>query len=184
MYSIEHCDLEFARMIALGFYTLLRTGEMLQIRPCDLLLGQSNGVVSLTDTKTGLRNAAKETVSFSSLLALETLRETVAWKNSLGLYRVPIWSRSAQSFRNVFSHHIKRFNLEIHQFRPYSLRRGGATALFQNTGSMESALLKGRWSSTKVAKIYLSDGLSFLPGLRFSEKSKAMLEQWSPVNRL
>ena len=184
LYAVDHLDLEFASMIALGFYTLLRTGEMLQVRPCDLLLGRDSGVVSLSDTKTGLRNAAKETVSFTASIALETLQATVRLKNELGLARVPIWSRSPQGFRNVFAHHIKRFNLEIHRFRPYSLRRGGATALFQSTGSMESALLKGRWASTKVAKIYLADGLSFLPGLRFSEKSKAMLQQWSPVNHL
>ena len=90
----------------------------------------------------------------------------------------------AQSFRNTFAHHIKRFHLEAHLFRPYSLRRGGATALFQQTGSMETALLKGRWSSTKVAKIYLSDGLSFLPGLRFSLKAREMLSQWSPASQL
>lgn len=184
MYAISHCDLEFAAMLCLGFYGLLRTGELLQSRPCDLLLGPDTGVISLTDTKTGLLNAAKETVSITSFLAIETLHAAVAMKNQQGLHKVPIWSKSASSFRKVFAHHIKRFDLQSHEFRPYSLRRGGATALFQQTGSMEQALLKGRWNSSKVAKIYLADGLSFLPGLRFSQKSKEMLHRWSPDMQL
>ena len=184
MYAINHLDLEFAAMICLGFYGLLRTGEFLQTRPCDLLLGTDSGIISLTDSKTGLRNAARESVSLTCFLAIDTLREVCALKNSQGLHKVPIWSKSPQSFRNVFSHHVKRFDLEQHQFRPYSLRRGGATALFQRTGSMEQALLKGRWSSSKVAKIYLDDGLSYLPSLRFSAKAREMLRKWSPTEQL
>ena len=76
------------------------------------------------------------------------------------------------------------FHLLPQNFRPYSLRRGGATALFQQTGSMEMALLKGRWSSTKVAKIYLSDGLSYLPGLTFSSEARQKLKKWSLDNQL
>ena len=109
---------------------------------------------------------------------------TVEAKTDLGLERLPIWSKSAQSFRNAYAHHLKKFDLMSHGFRPYSLRRGGATALFQSTGSMEQALLKGRWASTKVAKIYLADGLSFLPDLRLSNKSKEMLVKWAPNNAL
>ena len=55
-------------------------------------------------------------------------------------------------------------------------KRKGATALFQASGSMEEALLKGRWQSTRVAKIYLADVLSHLPSLTFSEKAKQMLQ--------
>ena len=59
------------------------------------------------------------------------------------LENVPIWTKSAQSFRNSFAHHCKKFKLESYAFRPYSLRRGGATHLFQVSGSMELALLEG-----------------------------------------
>lgn len=45
------------------------------------------------------------------------------------------------------------YDLERHQFRPYSLRRGGATHLFQITHSMETTLARRRWESSKVAKV-------------------------------
>ena len=77
---------------------------------------------------------------------------------------------------------MRRFDLEQHQFRPYSLRRGGATWLFQLSGSMGQALLKGRWSSTRVAKIYMSDALSYLPSLTFTDRAKKLLATWSPFS--
>lgn len=184
MYSLAHNNLVFGGLLLLGFFALLRTGEILQIKPTDLLITDSNGIVSLKDTKTGLRNAAHETVSFDDALTLELLRALKDQKIAEGNANVPIWLRSAQSFRNEFYHHCKRFDLQDFEFRPYSLRRGGATHLFQQTGSMELALLKGRWNSTKVAKIYLADGLSYIPGMCFSNKAESMLHEFSPFNQL
>ena len=184
MYALAHDNVVFASMLLLGFFGLLRTGELLQLRTADLLLGPTQGIISLKDTKTGLRNAAQETVAFEDQLTLEVLRALIEIKKGQGLENVPIWTKSAQSFRNSFAHHCKKFKLESYAFRPYSLRRGGATHLFQVSGSMELALLKGRWSSTKVAKIYLSDGLSRLPGITFSTETKALLKFYDPVNQL
>ena len=184
MYALAHNNLTFAGLLLLGFFALLRTGEILQIRPVDLLLSDASGIVSLKDTKTGLRNAAHETVQFDDSLTLEILRALKERKTAEGNAKVPMWLRSAQSFRNEFYHHCKRFDLQGFEFRPYSLRRGGATHLFQQSGSMEMALLKGRWNSTKVAKIYLSDGLSYIPGMTFSSKARNLLDEFSPFNQL
>lgn len=179
-YAIEHKQLYFSSLLALGFFALLRTGELMQVCACDILIGQDNGIVSLRDTKTGKRDNAAEMVMFDDPLTVDLLSTVVALQKDLGLTQVPIWPHSAQKFRDVFAHYTRRFDLAQHQFRPYSLRRGGATALFQATGSMEAALLKGRWSSPRVAKIYISDALSYLPGLTFSNKAKEMLRRWSP----
>lgn len=184
LYAMDHRNLQFAAMILLGFFALLRTGECLQVRPIDLMFGEGTAIVSLTHTKTGLRNAAKEMVSFDDYMAVEILREICYLRKKEGHDKVPLWTKSPQCFRNAFAHHCSRFDLMRHKFRPYSLRRGGETALFQNTGSMETALLKGRWQSSKVAKIYLADGLSHLPGMTWTPKAKQMLELWSPVNLL
>jgi integrase len=183
-YAIDHFNWDFAAMILLGFFALLRTGECLQVAARDLLIGENSAVVSLSNTKTSLRHAAKEMVSFEDPIALGILREVCHRKKQAQLDRVPIWTKSAQAFRNDFAHHCRRFDLLRHKFRPYSLRRGGATFLFQTTGSMETALLKGRWQSSRVARIYLADGLSCLPHLTFSSKATEMLKQWGPFNQL
>ena len=184
LYAVDHQNIIFAAMVLIGIFGLLSTGELLHLTAKDILVGDTNVLLSLRDTKTGQRNAAQETVNIDDPLSLEVIRAMVARKSEQGLDKVPIWTRSAQAFRNEFRHHCKIFDMEGHLFRPYSLRRGGATHLFQITGSMEMALLKGRWSSSKVAKIYLNDGLSYLPKMTFTPKAKNMLDKWSPVNQL
>ena len=77
---------------------------------------------------------------------------------------------------------MKKFDLLSHNFRPYSLRRGGATWVFQTTGSMEMALLKGRWGSSRVARLYIADGISFLPGMTHTDFARDMLFRWDPFS--
>jgi hypothetical protein len=43
------------------------------------------------------------------------------------------------------------------RFTPYSLRRGGATYHFAVTGSLGSLTQRGRWSSSRTARIYLAE---------------------------
>ena len=45
-------------------------------------------------------------------------------------------------------------------YRPYSLRRGGATAFYRRTASMDQTIERGRWSTAKVARLYICDGLA------------------------
>ena len=166
--------------MVLGFFGLLRTGELLALRPCDILLGQDRVILSLFDTKTGKRDNVAEMVSFQDSFSAELLSTMVQLRQQQRTLKVPIWMYSAQSFRNSSRRHLSRFDLVKHEFRPYSLRRGGATHLFQSTGSMETALLRGRWGSSRVARMYISDALSYLPGLTFTPLARQMLQKWSP----
>ena len=179
-YALDHNHYEFGALLLLGFFALLRTGELLQVRPKDLLLTDSQGIVSLFETKTGQRDNVAEMVAFDDFLTLEFFRAVKQRRNVEERINVPIWCHSAQAFREQFKRYIHRFDLEALQFRPYSLRRGGATALFQASGSMELTMLKGRWSSNRVARIYISDAMSYLPGMTFTQKANAMLKDWDP----
>ena len=51
-------------------------------------------------------------------------------------------------------------------FRPYSLRRGGATYWFQRHQNLDRILLQGRWHTQKSARIYLNEGLAVLAQLK------------------
>ena len=57
---------------------------------------------------------------------------------------------------------MRKLKLEDHGFRPYSLRRGGATHWFQHHGSFDKLLVQGRWAAAKTAKIYVNEGLALL----------------------
>ena len=51
-------------------------------------------------------------------------------------------------------------------FRPYSLRRGGATFWFQKHQNLDKILVQGRWQTQRSARIYLNEGLAVLSQLR------------------
>ena len=51
-------------------------------------------------------------------------------------------------------------------FRPYSLRRGGATFWFQKQQNLDKILVQGRWQTQRSARIYLNEGLAVLSQLR------------------
>ena len=115
MCALTHSNIVFASFLLLGFFGLLRTGELLQLCSADLLFGKDQGSVTLKDTKTGLRNAAQETVAVDDGLTLETLRALIDIKTQQSLDRVLIWfiwTKSAQAFRNEFAHHCKKRRLE------------------------------------------------------------------------
>ena len=78
-------------------------------------------------------------------------------------------------FYSTFKKGLRWLGLEEFGFQPYSLRRGGATAYFRATRNMEMALDRGRWSSARVARIYLNDGLAREVELRFGVATQGVL---------
>lgn len=176
-YELNCGNLEMCCILLLSFHCLLRTGEALNLTTADFVLGTSSGLVSLKGTKSGKRNQADEVVSITDVAVLDAIRALLDFRKATNLEALPLWSSSGTKFRQRFRKLCQLFALEEFSFRPYSLRRGGATHVFQVTQSMEAALLRGRWESSKVARIYISDGLSFLPSLKMSAKTLAMLEQ-------
>ena len=144
--------------LALALYGMLRTGELLQLRWSQLLFGPQDLVIQLGLTKTGLRRAIDENVvardEIPRLLArtLWDIRRKQQRLNEL------VWIDGSKAFRDQFRALVAFFQLPP-SFKPYSLRRGGATADFRHDGSMEKTLLRGRWGSTGAARNYVQEGL-------------------------
>ena len=103
-YAIFHRQHQFALTLLLGFYGLLRTGELLSIRNRD----------------------------------------------------------APHRWRKMFNDTISALSLDSYQYRPYSLRRGGATFYFSKHGQLDRLLIQGRWQSTKTARLYLNSGMAIL----------------------
>ena len=178
-YEWELQHYEMAVLLLVSFHCLLRTGEALTVRPDDFQLGQTAGLCSLKNTKSGIRFNANEAISITDPLVLEVLRVFLQFRRDTNFEAVPLWSNTASTFRTRFKQLCTLMGLTSHQFRPYSLRRGGATHLFQQTKSMETALLRGRWESTRVAKLYISDALSYLPSIKLSDHTRAFLQTFT-----
>lgn len=70
---------------------------------------------------------------------------------------------------------LAAFDLQQAGFKPYSCRRGGATRLFQQLGSMERVVTRGRWEQMRTARIYVTEGLAAQANVRLSESQRSRL---------
>ena len=149
----------FALSLLVGFYSLLRTGELLALQAWQIHMSSPNqpAVLNLGLTKSGKRQGASESVT---LTEQHVLKHLWAWKR-----RVPrhtFLTLKPHAWRDLFSECLVKLKLDRWEFRPYSLRRGGATHLFVKGESLDRVLVTGRWTALKTARIYLNSGLAML----------------------
>ena len=159
-WALMHDDFDFALSVLLGFYGMLRTGELVDLLPHQVHAPSDKGpaVLSLGLTKSGKRQGAAESVTVS---VFEVVRRLRFWKascrNKLG--------KTPQDWRAKFAHGIQSLGLSDYGFRPYSLRRGGATFWFMKHGQFDRLLIQGRWAAPRTARIYINEGLATLAEL-------------------
>ena len=180
-WCVAHHELTMAALLLLGFHCLLRTGELLQVRPCDFILDSKAGVLSIPSSKSGVRNNSKESVTISDVTTLEVTQAMLDLRTQLGMSMTPCWGRSGSAFRLLFRRITEELAIQDLSLRPYSLRRGGATYEMQSHGLMEKTLIRGRWKNSNVARIYICDGLAMLPRLCMSLEAKFNVARWSSI---
>ena len=158
-------------LILAGFDGFLRTREMLSLTYEDVRVDRSGGgVISLAHTKVGQQNAAFEaSVMLDPLVPAAFARACAgaAAGTSKGFY---IFPGNEARFYKLFDQALSALGLDHMGFRPYSLRRGGATAFYRATCNMSATIERGRWATIRVARIYINDGLSFVVRLKRKKK--------------
>ena len=173
-----------ALALFLAFRCLLRTGEMLSISAQDIIIppGSLSGVLYLGDTKTSGRNPHAGTVALtdpSLVLFFKSWKQTVSPSTCL----VP-WSST--KFRTMFQEGLIKTGLSKLQFKPYSLRRGGATDQWLLTKNYAHVAHLGRWATEKTMKIYIQDSIALLTSLSFHPSSiqKQFITYWNQICRV
>ena len=169
-YFVRMGQIGGAFILLAGYDCFLRTGEMLSLTFGDVAFGDNNqGIIKLEHTKTGQRHAAFEASAVNDPVCGRLFR---ALKASLrgdihpGHY---IFLPKVGQFYKIFNDGLLWLGIQEFGFKPYSIRRGGATAFFRVTRNMEATLDRGRWSSARVARIYVNDGLAKEVEIRFSD---------------
>ena len=161
-YSLFKQRTQFALSLLLGYFGLLRTGELLSLTAKQISVSCPRGpaVISLGLTKAGKRQGAAESVTIQ---VEDVCRRLFQWKNHVkGTAHL---TGSPYSWRKTFNDTLHALGLNKVDFRPYSLRRGGATHFFSTQGMFDKLLVLGRWQSAKTARIYVNQGLSVLAEL-------------------
>lgn len=177
---IELEDLDMAAACCLGFWGLLRTGEILSLFPYQLLISGKDAIIQLGYTKTGLRRQQDENVIIQHEGSIQLLQTVFEIRSRNRTLHMPLVMGGGPRFRAEFDQCLEYFNLGK-RFRPYSLRRGGATADFRAFNSMERTLIRGRWGTSYAARQYIQEGLSVLTQITISEKQSRLLAQYAKL---
>lgn len=179
--AIQLGEIDFGALVLVGFHAFLRTGEILALSPTDFMINKSTGIVRLLNSKTGRRRNVQEVVTLEDPKVRQVVKTLLEIRAATFSMNLPVWRGTGSAFRAKFDQYIRYFRVSHLGFRPYSLRRGGATAYFQWCGSMERTLVRGRWNSPSVAKIYICDGLSQLPNLCIDSGTKQFIRAHSSL---
>lgn len=173
-----------ALAIGVAFKALLRTGELLSLQSKDIVIPQHShsAVFYLGDTKTAPRNPHAGTVTCHDARLVTLLK---AWQLSAKPedYLVP-WTQS--KFRSMWNAAMNDLNLVSHGYKPYSLRRGGATDLYLTTRNYSHITHVGRWTSERTAKIYIRDSIAIITELTFkpTRLHSTLFQQWQAISSL
>ena len=161
-WALFHQRFTFAVSLLLGFYGMLRTGEIVGLRGCHLMCETHNPkvLISLGLTKGGKRLGAAE----SAIVGYDLVVKFVQHWKALAKDSTPL-AVSPANWRSLFNEALQALHLTDFGFRPYSLRRGGATWWFTKHHSLDKILLQGRWTAPKTARLYINEGLSVLAEL-------------------
>ena len=176
-YFLHREQVTMAFLLALGYHAYLRTGELLKLRCQDINMGATSGVVTIKRSKSGLRFNMDESVALYDQ-ELHRLWELCLLDRELQPSDF-IWHRSGTKFRDLFHEGVEALQLQQMGFQPYSIRRGGATHSFATSLALDRVILRGRWRSLAVARIYLEDGQAQLANIRLSQKQKSLLATFS-----
>ena len=162
-WAFFHQYFSFGVSLLLGYYAMLRTGELLGLTSSNLFCDkqQSKVIVSLGLTKGGKRQGAAESCVVGYDMVVGFLRQ---WKSIAKPTQG--FSPNPANWRSLFNQALDALGLQSFQFRPYSLRRGGATWWFTRHHSLDQILLQGRWQAPRTARIYINEGLAILAELK------------------
>jgi hypothetical protein len=161
--------------VLLGFFGLLRTGEIFKLTTKDIVFKPdlAGMILNLGSTKGGKRKGVTEFVVIDDMV---TVWAAFFWLKG----RHPdasVIDCTPAVWRKLFSAVLAALKLTALDLRPYSLRRGGATCMFTETGSLALTVERGRWKHTRTAQLYLVEGALALQNTTLHPHTSAALSQ-------
>ena len=177
--AAENAWWDTAVLLILGFHVFPRSAELFSARKVDFVFdSRRQAVWSLPLTKSGQRVGAKESLIVEDAWIVDLLKQF--------LHPLMAWDRlstvSAQGQRQRLKRLLKAASLEG-DYRWYSCRRGGATAVYRATGNMSRVCHIGRWNSQKTAQIYITDALASLVETQLTERHRHRLHRLANLAR-
>eukprot|EP00438_Fugacium_kawagutii_P027735 Skav224788 [mRNA] locus=scaffold764:22465:23439:+ [translate_table: standard] len=153
--------------ILVAFDFFLRTGELFTIRRNQVEFSGHTATLQLQNTKSSGHQIHSERLLAWGRLSVQALQFLCRGLQPGDF----LLSSSAARFRTLWHRAVQFFLLGDYFIQPYSLRRGGATSAFRRGVTFDQLLVRGRWSHTRTARIYLDEALQQSAVLSFSAAS-------------
>ena len=171
-------DLRLATACLLGFSGFLRFDELIELRPCDIVIGAEMMTIHIAHSKTdqlrlGDSVVVARTGSITcpvAMLERYLVRTATAADDKKYLFRPIQATKNGESLRNsgkisysclaeLFKKKLKYLGFPANLFGLHSLRAGGATAA-ANAGVPDRLFKRhGRWRSENAKDGYVKDNL-------------------------
>ena len=159
--SQQRCKwLIFSCLLAVGYFGLLRPGELLGIRrkhvclPNSLTFALPYATIALQKPK-NFRQLGN--VQFVTIKHADTCN-WLTWVCSGKASEQTLWPYSPAEFRRLFKKIRETLSLQSVQYSPASLRAGGATFYFDEFEDVGKLRLLGRWASMQSLEHYVQVG--------------------------
>ena len=171
-YALEEGDQSMAAGLLVAFNGFLRPCEaMLTSGQCTFDLDQGTCHINLGLTKGGKRAGIPEHVIIDDLEAVHLLAQVLAGRAK----GKALFPRKTPCFRAGFKKLLGKIGADPQRYKPYSLRRGGATHHWHVLGNLSRTTLRGRWRHQQTCRIYIQDGVAMLEQLRLSARELKLI---------
>ena len=138
----------------------------------------THGVLTLSESKSGTRYNVVESVTVND-------KSLILLFKALTMHLSPgdlVFPEGAHCFRRRFDQLVLDLGLpSTLLYKPYSIRRGAATADFQSHGKLSRTCVRGRWANEKTCRIYVNEATSSLSAIRFSASTSAKIAKYRKI---
>ena len=172
MQALQAGDAPFCASLLLGFYGFLRTGEIISLTCAQCIFDASDHLVLyLGQCKAGKRKGEEEYAIIDHPAVCSLLRIFLAGRHPLQA----VCQCDEFGWRRKFDFHLQNLGLVALSFRPYSLRRGGATCALRRGQTPAIICTRGRWANERTARMYIQEAVSLLQKLTVTPEVHASL---------
>ena len=142
-----------ALLTLLAFHVFLRTTEFTSLTVAQLVFSHDRTrlQVLFPDSKIAHRTGNLDTVHVQWAWLVKSLAKLARLLSPTQ----QLLSLSLLEYRLAFAEAVSFLGLDPDRFKPYSLRRGGASHHFRRHGKMDWTMELGRWSELRTARIYV-----------------------------
>lgn len=150
--------LTFSTLLLVGFYALLRPGELLKLSAADITLPNSFSM-GCPFAVVRIRSPKNSRQMGSQQFAEVRHPDAVNWLVWLvGKRKEPaelLWKSSQNRFRMMFRRLTQKLQIEHLKLSPASLRAGGATWMLDEKIEVSKIRFSGRWANLRSLEHYL-----------------------------